>query len=173
MRRNIEIKARVADLARLERTVRELGAEGPTEIVQEDSFYLAPKQRLKLRRYADGTGHLISYHRPDGPDPAPSHYVLAPTTEPEALHEALATAVGVRGIVRKVRHLWMVDRTRVHLDEVEGLGSFMELEVVLRDGEEESDGVTIAHDLMRALDIHEEDLIDDAYIDLLERQGSR
>ena len=81
-------------------------------------------------------------------------------------------AYGIRGVVKKVRYLYMVDQTRIHQDEVEGLGHFMELEVVMREDQSDAEGQTIAEDLMRRLEIREDALIEEAYMDLLE-SGSR
>ena len=170
MGHNIEIKARAADLRRLEEIAVALGGEGPVDIPQEDTFFRVPRGRLKLRCFADGTGELIQYARPDASDPSPSDYVLSATKDPDTLREALARGLGIRGVVRKVRRLYMIDRTRVHLDEVEGLGTFVELEVVLRDGESHAEGRRVAEELMSALHIRDEDLIDEAYVDLLEQR---
>jgi adenylate cyclase class IV len=65
----------------------------------------------------------------------------------------------------------MVGNTRIHLDEVEGLGSFLELEVVLGPGESMEAGVATATGLVTELGIQESDLIQTAYIDLLESKG--
>ena len=82
----------------------------------------------------------------------------------------MRNALGVLGCVRKTRELFLVGQTRIHLDEVEGLGVFAELEVVLLDGQDPQDGVLIATDLMCELGIRDDDLIDGAYIDLLEKR---
>ena len=87
---------------------------------------------------------------------------------PDSLRNLLTQAFGIRGVVRKNRTLFLVGNTRVHLDEVEGLGSFMELEVVLGPEEGEAEGQAIAVDLMARLGIKESDLVEQAYIDLLE-----
>ena len=78
-------------------------------------------------------------------------------------------ALGVRGVVRKKRYLYLAGQTRIHLDDVEGLGQFMELEVVLRDGQSDADGQSIAEDLMAKLGVRTEDLLEGAYMDLLEK----
>ncbi|HSB67662.1 MAG TPA: class IV adenylate cyclase, partial [Anaerolineales bacterium] len=78
-------------------------------------------------------------------------------------------AFGVRGVVSKVRYLFMVGQTRIHLDKVSDLGEFIELEVVLNSGQSDADGEWIANGLMRQLGITEQDLIDTAYVDLLEK----
>ena len=79
----------------------------------------------------------------------------------------LTTALGVLGVVRKQRRLLWCGQTRIHLDEVEGLGNFLELEVVLRENEDQAMGVTKATDLMNSLEIQKQDLVSPAYIDLL------
>ena len=80
----------------------------------------------------------------------------------------MSLALGVRGVVRKKRTLYLVGQTRVHLDEVEGLGDFMELEVVLHPGQSDAEGQVIARDLMTRLGVAEKDLLEGAYMDLLE-----
>jgi len=100
--------------------------------------------------------------------PRESNYVLVPTAEPDRVRDVLATVYGIIGVVRKRRTVRMVDCTRVHLDEVEGLGTFVELEVVLGDGEPAESGVVEARRLMAALGIQEDQLVSRAYIDLLQ-----
>jgi adenylate cyclase len=87
------------------------------------------------------------------------------------LREALTLAHGQIGRVRKLRTLLLADRTRIHLDRVEGLGDFMELEVVLADDDAMQDGVAEAHALMARLGIASDQLIDVAYLDLLQAKG--
>jgi predicted adenylyl cyclase CyaB len=70
-------------------------------------------------------------------------------------------------MVRKRRTLYLVGQTRVHLDEVEGLGHYLELEVVLEPEESTEDGAAVAHELMATLGISDEDLEANAYIDLI------
>lgn len=171
MSRNVEIKARVADLAAVERHAAGL-ATGPTVIHQDDTFFAGSRGRLKLRELADGSGQLIHYQRPDAAGPKVSDYVLSATLEPATLREALTRAYGVLGRVKKVRRLYMAGRTRIHLDQVEGLGSFVELEVVLREDEAADHGHREAQALMRSLGIGADDCVEGAYLDLLRQPGS-
>lgn len=166
--RNIEIKARVADLAGLEARAAALADSGPVVIEQTDTFYDVPHGRLKLRVFQDGSGELIAYQRPDRLEPTGSEYTIFPAPEPALLHEALASALGVRGVVRKSRTLYLAGQTRIHLDRVERLGAFAELEVVLAPGESPEAGREIADRLMAELGIAASDLVEPAYIDLLE-----
>lgn len=164
---NIEIKARVADLAALEARVRALATEGPTEIAQDDSFFACAHGRLKLRCLAPDRAELIFYRRADSAGPKSSFYLRSPTADPEGLRALLAEAHGLVGRVRKQRTLYLVGRTRVHLDRVAGLGDFMELEVVLGDGEPQAAGLHEAEGLMARLGIAPADLVEGAYLDLL------
>ena len=168
MATNIEIKARVADPAALERAVATLGASGPEILVQEDTFFATPRGRLKLRLLAPDRGELILYSRAEGTDPRPSHYTLAPTTDPGALLRILTATLPVLGVVRKTRRLYLTGQTRIHIDDVEGLGRFMELEVVLRGDQADADGAAVAHDLMQRLGIARADLLDRTYFELLQ-----
>jgi adenylate cyclase len=164
----VEIKARVKDPAALQAAALALG-DGPAQIIkQRDTFYRVPRGRLKLRVFADGTGELIAYDRPNQEGPKTSRYAISPTSDPERLHAALSLTLGVRGVVSKQRTLVMSQRTRIHLDHVLELGDFMELEVVLADDESEADGMAVARDLMAKLGIATTDLVQGAYLDLLE-----
>jgi predicted adenylyl cyclase CyaB len=165
---NIEIKARVEDFEAMRSRADSL-SDGPVEVIpQEDTFFQTSRGRLKLRVFSPQSGRLIYYERPDLDGPKRSDYTLARTPEPEALKTALSLALGVRGVVRKTRYLYMAGQTRIHLDKVEGLGDFLELEVVLRDGQSDAEGQAIAEDLMRALGVERTDLLEGAYLDLIE-----
>src|SRR3972149_5605825 len=132
---NIEIKARARNFPDLRRRAEELSQVPPSLIPQEDTFFNVPEGRLKLRQLGHDHGQLVFYRRTDASGPKRSDYLLADTSDPSALKAALTAALGVRGVVRKTRFLYMVGQTRIHLDEVEGLGEFMELEVVLHPGQ--------------------------------------
>ena len=166
MARNVEIKARVSELAPVEAKARRLATEGPIEIAQDDTFFACANGRLKLREFSPSRGQLIYYSRPNAAGPKLSEYAISNTDTPDAMREALTRALGVVGRVRKHRRLYLVDQTRVHLDDVDGLGCFVELEIVLRDGESAAQGVEIAHRLMRELGIAESQLVEGAYVDL-------
>lgn len=164
---NVEIKARLADAAAVEVRAAALADHGPTVIAQDDTFFRTDAGRLKLRAFADGTGELIYYRRPDATGPTVSSYVRAPTSDPDATREALAGAYGVAGRVTKTRRLYLVGRTRVHLDAVDGLGDFLELEVVLAHDEPAAAGEREAHALLDALGVPASALVATAYVDLL------
>ena len=167
MARNIEIKARIPSVQALVPGAVVLATEGPLDILQDDTFFHCANGRLKLRAFSPTSGELIFYRRPDQQGPKESFYLRSPTTEPDTLRESLTLAYGQSGRVRKHRTLFLAGRTRIHLDRVEGLGDFLELEVVLQDGEASEVGVREAHEMMAALGVETAQLIEGAYVDLL------
>jgi len=170
MAANIEIKARVKDFDRLARRVEAFSDAPAVTLQQEDTFFNTPGGRLKLRVLAPDHGELIYYTRDDATGPKRSDYLISTTTEPDSLKTVLSAAWGIRGVVRKQRLLYRVGNTRVHLDTVEGLGTFMELEVVLAAGQSEQHGFATAVELMARLGIADADLVNVAYIDLLDQR---
>jgi len=167
---NIEIKARARDFAGLRERAAQL-SDTPVEILQqEDTFFHTSQGRLKLRVLAVDRGQLIYYERADQDGPKRSDYHLFETDDPQNLKITLSLACGVRGAVKKTRYLYLVGQTRVHLDQVDGLGDFMELEVVMQNGQSDSEGQAIAEELMRKLGVSADDLLEGAYMDMIEER---
>jgi len=171
MPRNVEIKAQIESVESLVPKAAAIASDGPIEIDQDDTFFRCENGRLKLRVLGGGKGELIFYRRADRKGPKESFFLRSATSAPDALREALSLAYGAIGRVRKHRTLYRVGRTRVHLDKVEGLGHFLELEVVLGDDEPAQAGIQEAHRLMEKLGIQTSQLIDGAYVDLQARRG--
>ena len=167
MARNVEVKARIDGVEALLARAQPLADGPPQRIDQDDTFFACARGRLKLRAFGDGSGELIHYERADEGGPKLSNYVRAPTSDAAALREALSRAYAVIGRVRKTRLLLRVGQTRVHLDRVEGLGDFMELEVVLRPEQSAEEGAAIAEVLLARLGIDASQRLAGAYLDLL------
>jgi predicted adenylyl cyclase CyaB len=165
--RNVEIKARIDGIDAVMPRARALAQRDAERIVQDDTFFRVPQGRLKLREFADGSAEQIHYHRADTVEAKLSDYRRVPVPDAAALREALGRALGLLGRVRKERWLLLVGQTRIHLDRVDGLGEFVELEVVLRDEQGEADGVRIADQLMHELGLVRAERIGGAYLDLL------
>lgn len=168
MARNVEIKARLRDPTAARARATRLSAGPPVLLEQEDTFFFTPDGRLKLRVFPDGHGELIFYRRPDAVGAKTSEYEIHQCADPKPLKNLLAAALGIRGVVRKRRLLYLAGSTRIHLDEVEGLGAFLELEVVLTEGQPARDGERIADEWLEELGVAPSDRIASAYIDLLE-----
>jgi len=172
MARNVEIKARVRDREKFVRLAAGLSGQPPQHVKQDDTFFQCPNGRIKLRELAPDRGELVFYRRADQVGPKESFYLVSSTSDPDGLRRTLAEAYGADGRVKKERDVYMVGRTRVHLDVVEGLGDFMELEVVLADGESVKGGQDEAEELQNKLGIAADDLIHVAYVDLLKAADS-
>lgn len=165
---NIEIKARVRNFDEIKIRAAAL-SDTPMEVIpQEDIFFNTSQGRLKLRVLPGEKGQLIYYTRPNQEGPKRSDYHIAHTADPASLQRVLELAYGIRGIVRKTRYLYLVGQTRIHVDDVEGLGQFVELEVVMQEGQTDSEGQAIAEGLMASLGVAKSDLLEGAYMDLLD-----
>ena len=171
MARNVEIKARVEDVAVLKAAAARIADDGPIEIVQDDIFFRCESGRLKLRTFSKDSGELIFYRRGNEAGPKESFYLRSPTSCPEILRNCLSLAYGETGRVRKHRTLFLAGRTRIHLDVVENLGQFLELEVVLGANEPIEEGAAEATRMMEALGVERSKLIEGAYVDLLPQIG--
>lgn len=171
MPRNVEIKARCTQPKETLERVKQRCPDPPHELNQTDYFFDSPNGRLKLRVFPDQRGELIFYQRESTSDPKPSHYEIYHTTESRSLLQVLQQSLRAGVIVRKKRLLFMAGRTRVHYDWVEGLGCFLELEVVMRPDEAIIDAVQEAQGLMSDLGIPRENLVSDAYADMLVGKG--
>jgi predicted adenylyl cyclase CyaB len=167
MARNVEVKARIDDIEKLKVKVAGIADKCPIEIFQDDTFFACPNGRIKLRTFSVDKAELIFYQRPNHSGPKESVYSIAPITSPDKTREVLSQGYGQTGRVRKHRTLFLIGRTRVHLDRVEGLGDFIELEVVLAEKEPTENGVLVANELLSKLGILSDHLIEGAYVDLL------
>lgn len=165
--RNVEIKARLARREEVESLARALADQGPFDLSQDDTFFACAAGRLKLRELSPARGELIFYRRSDTPGPKLCEYTIVPAPAPALLRAALGESLGVIGRVRKMRRLYLAGATRIHLDEVEGLGSYLEIEVVLEDTQSASEGEATAERLLGELGIARADLVSGAYVDLL------
>jgi homotetrameric cytidine deaminase len=166
-RRNVELKARDPDPGRsLERCVA-LGAEDRGELRQRDTYFAARRGRLKLREQEPGGAELIAYERADAPRARESRYRIAAVAEPDALREALDAALGTTVVVDKRRRLFLWEGVRIHLDRVDGLGAFVELEgVAPAESDLGREGELVAR-LRAELDIRDESIETGSYADLL------
>jgi len=169
MSRNVEVKIRIDQIEALRTRVRDLGAADEGTILQVDTYFATPPGgggRLKLREQDPGRSELIAYRRPDTAGLRVSDYRIVPLAEPSGLREALTTALGVARQVTKTRHLLWYGRTRIHLDQVEGLGDFLELEVVLADGENTATGAGEAERILTELSLAGARRLPGSYADL-------
>jgi predicted adenylyl cyclase CyaB len=129
--KNLELKAVATNLPRFRRILRELGARPePRPLDQVDSYFATPSGRLKLRqRKGESAAELIVYVRPDAARARTSEYQKLPVADAAGMLRLLRAMFEPAACVRKRRELWLHGGTRVHLDRVAGLGTFVEIEV--------------------------------------------
>lgn len=165
---NVELKARDPDPeATLARCVA-LGAEDHGFLEQRDTYFIARRSRLKFREEGSDGSALIAWGRPDVSEPKESTYVLAPVSEPEPMLEALEYALGPSVVVvSKRRHLFIWEGVRIHLDEVDELGTFVEFEAVLPDAGDVAAAREKLARLRAELHVHNDSLVSGGYANLL------
>ena len=132
MSSNLELKARINNISDARKIAEALPAIFEGELIQTDTYYAVPQGRLKLREFADGSpSELIFYDRDESTNQRLSNFITYSTTDPNALSCLLEQAFGILTKVSKHRLLYLFQQTRIHLDEVKSLGTFLEFEVPL------------------------------------------
>ncbi|HMB93619.1 MAG TPA: class IV adenylate cyclase [Rhodothermales bacterium] len=129
----VEIKARCDDQERIRRLLQGREARFIGEDHQIDTYFRVPHGRLKLR---EGTieHHLIHYHRPDQHGPKGSDVLLYKPRPDAGLKALLTRALGVLVVVDKRREIYFIDNIKFHIDRVEGVGTFVEIEAIDEEG---------------------------------------
>jgi predicted adenylyl cyclase CyaB len=167
LRRNLELKATDPAPERSVAACHELGAADHGHIVQQDTYFLVGHGGLKLREEQPGKPHLIQFERAGIPQEHESRYHIVQVDDGPTARAALAATIGVRGVVSKRRRLFLYRTVRMHLDEVEGLGSFIELEAVAARGSDLSGEHRLISELRRALAITDQRLVAESYSELV------
>jgi adenylate cyclase class 2 len=167
--RNLEAKFSIDDAALARARAEEVGFSMRGTLVQRDTFFAVAKGKLKLREEAEGAA-LIHYSRAHEGTLEVSNYEIVPVADPDALHAILTKALGIVAEVRKVRTLLMRRNVRLHLDRVEGLGSFGEIEAVV--GEDETPEIyrIEVDEILAALEVTPAKLISESYFEMRARR---
>jgi predicted adenylyl cyclase CyaB len=169
--RNWELKARCPDADAVPARVSALDGRYLATLAQRDTYFHVVHGRLKLREITPDDGapsaELIQYDRANRAEARGSNYVIAPVPDADALRIALTRALGVRAVVTKTRRLYLWRSTRIHLDRVDGLGAFLELETVITDQSDAEAAAELAA-AATALGVRDEDRLSLSYVDLVE-----
>ena len=164
---NVEIKATCNDLERIRQILLERDAKFIGLDHQVDTYFRSSSGRLKLRE-GNIENNLIWYQRPDQAGPKTSHCVLYKTEKDSALKAILHDAMGVMVVVDKEREIYFIDNIKIHLDQVKGLGTFLEIEAQSEEGDKSEELLNSqCVKLMDELGIRNEDLVNESYSDLL------
>ena len=168
--RNLEFKARVPDARAMLAAARALGADLWGDLRQTDTYFRVARGRLKLRETAGFQAELIYYERDEAAALRPSDYTTVALRDGDAMRAILAAALGVQGVVRKRRTLLLLDTIRIHLDNVEELGHYIEIEVPVKEDEAAAEARFEA--LVAGLGLSWQSCIRGSYIDLLSAVAS-
>jgi len=162
--RNVEIKVRIADLAAAGAVVRGLGATSQGVVEQVDRYYEVDVQRrVKLRTVAGRAAELITYARPEVDGVRVSTYEVTPVRDGACLVPKGRPKI----LVRKRREVLLLDNVRVHLDDVDHLGTFLELEAVVDAAHDEAACRRQVDQLSAALGLRHDQMLRESYADLL------
>ncbi|MEO5945565.1 MAG: class IV adenylate cyclase [Chitinophagaceae bacterium] len=124
---NVEIKARCSDASFIRNYLESKNSDFKGVDKQIDTYFNVQNGRLKLRE-GNIENNLIYYKRDDNAGPKNSHFKLVKVEDAAGLKEALTDAIGVKVIVIKSREIYYIENVKFHLDEVQGLGAFVEIE---------------------------------------------
>jgi adenylate cyclase class 2 len=134
---------------------------------QVDTYFHCTNGRLKLREIDGQAAQLVWYARDDRPEAKPSDYVLVAVDDPASLNAALTSALGVRGVVEKRREIFLHHNVRIHLDQVTGLGTFLEFEAVLGPDTDDAVSAQWLQHLSSEFGLTASDLLSGSYSDML------
>ncbi|HWD17971.1 MAG TPA: class IV adenylate cyclase [Verrucomicrobiae bacterium] len=163
--KNLEIKARCGNWKMIQAALRRLGARRAGTLRQVDTYFHVPSGRLKLREFSRTRAELIFYRRAENTSRRWSHYEIYDAPRPAILRQMLAAALGVKAVVQKRRVLYLHRNARVHLDEVKGLGKFLEIEIV--EPPTAAQGRVLLQELLREFALPERDFLRESYSDLI------
>lgn len=164
---NVEIKAKCSDASFIRNYLLANNAEYKGMDEQTDTYFNVPFGRLKLRE-GNIENNLIFYERANQQGPKNSHFHLVKVEDATGLKDVLTKSIGIKAIVKKRREIYYIKNVKFHVDEVEGLGSFVEIEAgnVLADFSQEQ--LKQQCDFyMKEFGISSEDLVEVSYSDML------
>jgi predicted adenylyl cyclase CyaB len=172
---NLELKTRCTNLVRAEEIACRLGATPGGMLHQVDTYFKTSNGRLKLRQINRAAGELIYYERSEDSAVRWSNYFTAVVPDCAAMRDVLTRTYGVHMQVEKERMLYLYRKARIHLDQVEGLGSFIEFEspVHTESDEERERARSIMNELISAFGLDAKDAIQASYADMLQARSAQ
>ena len=165
MPKNLEIKSKVHNKSHVLSVVKALNAQCKGIMHQTDTYFCVQQGRLKLREIDIYQSELIYYNRIEEAHQRLSRFEVYSVENPQYLKEILQQALGVKAIVQKKRLLYMFDSTRIHIDEVAGLGTFLEFEIPANNSIDEAE--QLLNLLILKFGIKEGDFLNNSYMDLI------
>jgi predicted adenylyl cyclase CyaB len=171
MPQNLELKARISSMSEAVRSAKNLHIHCRRILHQCDVYYNVPHGRLKLRIINKHSAELIYYNRPNNKSNRYSDYCLLPISNPKLTNAFYTAAFNQKVVVEKKRRLYIYKNARIHLDNVCGLGTFIEFEVMVKHGKRQAQ--TLLEFLLTQFEIKRAATIAVSYSDLLLRAQSK
>lgn len=165
MPKNLEIKAKIPSVQHAASIARNIRASHKGELHQIDTYFKVHHGRLKLREILNDHAELIYYDRDEQSEQRLSRFEVYPVADAAQLKRLLTQSNGIRGIIEKKRVLYMYNDTRIHIDEVLRLGTFLEFETAVHESEEEARKEL--NFLIETFNIEVQDYFLHSYVDLL------
>lgn len=164
---NVEIKARCSDASFIRNYLLSNGADFKGTDEQTDTYFNVPNGRLKLRE-GNIENNLIFYERTNQPGPKNSLFHLVKIEDAEGLKEVLTKSNGIKVLVKKKREIYFIKNVKFHIDEVPGLGSFVEIEAGNMTADLSQEELKQQCDFyLKEFGITSEDLMEVSYSDML------
>jgi len=171
--KNVELKARIDNVTHIVEIVKQIGATLCWEHSQRDTYFTVPADKLKLRQETGknfSKSELIAYKRAHQSSEKVSHYRIYNPSAPEQLIHTLGHILPIDLVVDKVRTLYMWKNVRIHIDQVDQLGDFIEFEAVVSDECDQAECEKRVQHLADVLKIRDEQLIACGYYDLMKNK---
>lgn len=164
---NVEIKAKCDDPSFIRHYLLSAGADFKGIDEQTDTYFNVPNGRLKLRE-GNIENNLIFYERTNQAGPKSSHFQLVKIEDAKGLKEALTRSNGIKVVVKKRREIYYISNVKFHIDEVPGLGSFVEIEAGNLKVDLSQEQLKEQCDFyVKEFGVKEDDLIEVSYSDML------
>ena len=162
--KNYEIKCKITDIAKFRKIIRNESSYLYSKETQTDIYYKVKKGRLKLRIINNESASLIYYERSDKAKIRTSNYIISRTNDFKQLDDILRSQFNQLTVVSKVRDIFIKDNIRIHLDRVNELGDFLEIEIIYK---ELSSAKKQMENLIKILNLNKSEFIKHSYSDML------
>lgn len=164
---NVEIKAKSENHEEIEEILLSEGALFKGIDLQVDTYFKVKEGRLKLRE-GNIENSLIFYKRKNQDGPKNSHVELVKLEKQSGIKDLLTKSNGVLTKVQKERKIFFAENVKIHLDKVEELGSFLEIEAIDESGKLEKEELeNQCKNFMEKFGVKEKDLVSCSYSDLI------
>ena len=163
---NIEIKATCSDLKTARLVANQLKTDYLGIDEQIDTYFITQNGRFKLRESSLSGSYLIPYVRENSAGPKKSDYLKINVDNSEKTKELFINLLGLKNVVKKTREIFLINNVRVHLDQVDNLGSFIEFEAVYENPQDEEMETEKVEELIKKFNIKSSDLMTNSYLEI-------